>query len=95
MIQGNLVGFGLFVAAAVVIAFGYFVLKLPDAAVMIAGGATLIVLDLILRLLKKSEKGWLTGKNFGGYLFFAPVWIFGIIVIVINLINFFINRAPR
>lgn len=42
---------------------------------------------------EKNGKDWLMGKNFGGYLFFAPVWIFGIIVIVINLINFFVNKS--
>lgn len=95
MIQGNLIGLGMFVIAAIVIALGYFVFKLPDAAVMIGGGLALIVVDLSLRLMKKNEKGWLMGKNFGGYLFFAPVWIFGIIVIVINIINFFVNKSAR
>lgn len=91
-IQGNLAGFGMFILAAIVIAFGYFVLKLPDTIVMISGGAALIAVDLILRVLKSKNEGWLMGKRFGGYLFFAPVWIFGIIVIIINLINYFVNK---
>jgi len=95
MIQGNLIGFGMFIIAAIVIALGYFVFKLPDAAVMIGGGLALIVIDLIARLIKKNNQGWLMGKNFGGYLFFAPVWIFGIIVIVINVINFLVNKSAR
>ena len=92
MIQGNLIGFGMFVIAGIVIAISYFLLKLPDIAVMISGGIALIVVDLFLRLMKKNNQGWLMGKNFGGYLFFAPVWIFGIIVIGINVINFFIKK---
>jgi hypothetical protein len=92
MIQGNLIGFGMFVIAGIVVAIGFFLLRLPDPAVMISAGITLIVVDLIARLVKKNEKGWLTGKNFGGYLFFAPVWIFGIIVIGINIINFFVKK---
>ena len=92
MIQGNLIGFGMFVIAGIVIAIGHFLLKLPDIAVMISGGIALIVVDLFLRLMKKNNQGWLMGKNFGGYLFFAPVWIFGIIVIGINVINFFIKK---
>jgi hypothetical protein len=91
-IQGNLIGFGMFIIAAVVVALGYFVFKLPDPAIMLGAGITLVAVDLIARLLKKNEKGWLMGKNFGGYLFFAPVWIFGIIVIVINVINFFVGK---
>ncbi len=92
MIQGNLIGFGMFIFAGIVIAIGHFLLKLPDIAVMIGGGIALIVVDLVLRLLKKNNQGWLMGKNFGGYLFFAPVWIFGIIVIGINVINFFVKK---
>ena len=92
MIQGNLIGFGMFVIAGIVIAIGHFLLKLPDIAVMISGGIALIVVDLFLRLMKKNNQGWLMGKNFGGYLFFAPVWIFGMIVIGINVINFFIKK---
>ena len=34
MINGNLIGFGMFVVAAVLIAAGKFVLKLPDAPVI-------------------------------------------------------------
>jgi len=95
MIQGNLIGFLMFIVAAVVIAICYFVFKLPDTFVMIAGGATLIVVDLAMRLVKSKEKGWLMSKNYGGYLYFAPVWIFGIIVIIINIINFFVNKPAR
>ncbi len=92
LIQGNLTGFGMFIIAGIVVAIGSFLLKLPDLVVTIGAGMTLIVVDLIARLLKKNEKGWLMGKRFGGYLFFAPVWIFGIIVIVINLINIFVKK---
>jgi hypothetical protein len=92
LIQGNLIGFGMFIISGIVVALGYFVFKLPDVAVMIAAGLTLILVDLIARLMKKSSQGWLMSKNFGGYLFFAPVWIFGMIVIAINLINFFVKK---
>ncbi len=92
MIQGNLIGFGMFVIAGIAVAISHFLLKLPNIAVMIGAGVTLIIVDMILRLMKKNEKGWLMSKNFGGYLFFAPVWIFGIIVIGINTINFFVKK---
>lgn len=89
-IQGNLIGFGMFIACGVIALIG-FLLKLPNAPVMITIGVALILIDLILRATKRNNKGWLTGKAFGGYLFFAPVWIFGIIVIAINIINAFVN----
>lgn len=85
----------MFIIAGIIIAIGHFVFKLPDLFVMIVGGITLIIVDMILRLIKKNEKGWLMGKTFGGYLFFAPVWIFGIIVIFINIINFFVNKSAH
>ena len=89
MANGNLIGFGMFILAAIVIALGYFVLKLPDALVMISGGAVLLLADMISRLLKRANQGWIWRKEFGGYLFFAPVWVFGIIVIAVNAINYF------
>jgi hypothetical protein len=91
MIQGNLLGFAMFVLCGVIALIGSFVLKLPNAPVMITIGATLILMDLIFRLKNLSKQGWLTKKELGGYLYFAPVWIFGIIVIVINIINVLVN----
>ena len=77
------------ILAAIVIAVGYFALKLPDSLVMIAGGAVLILVDAALRLRKKENQGWFWRKEFGGYLFFAPVWIFGLIVVIVNAVNHF------
>lgn len=85
-IKGNVLGFAMFVVATLVAGAGL-LLKLPDAPVMIAVGIALILMDLIIRLLSRSQKGWLMAKEQGGYLFFIPVWIFGIVVIVINIIN--------
>lgn len=87
MIQGNLLGFGLFILAAIFVAVGSLVLKLPDWIVMIAAGAVLVITDLILRFLQRNQKGWLIAKEIGGYLYFIPVWIFGIAVVIINLIS--------
>jgi hypothetical protein len=95
IINGNLVGFGMFVAVAVIIAVGSLVLKLPNPAVMISAGAVLIAIDLVLRCFNRKHQGWLMGKQFGGYLFFAPVWIFGIIIVVANIISVFVNKSAK
>jgi hypothetical protein len=92
MINGNLAGFGMFIVAAVLIAIGSLVLKLPDAPVMIGAGVLLIVADMLLRLTKMKNAGWIWAKEFGGFLFFIPVWIFGIAVVVINVINIFAGK---
>jgi hypothetical protein len=92
MINGNLVGFGMFAVAAVLIAIGSYVLKLPDAPVMVAAGVLLIVVDMALRLTKMKNTGWIWGNKFGGFLFFIPVWVFGIGVVVFNIINIFAGK---
>ncbi len=86
--KGNLLGFAMFIVAALVAGAGL-VLKLPDAPVMIAVGIALIFMDMIIRLQSRPNQGWLTAKAQGGYLFFIPVWALGIVVIVINIINTF------
>jgi hypothetical protein len=75
------------VSSASVVVVGFLLLKLPDAVTMIAVGITLIITDMTLRFRRRDESGWITRKDTGGYLYFFPVWIFGIIVIAINIIN--------
>jgi hypothetical protein len=87
LINGNLVGFGMVVLSALVIALPGYVLKLPDLVTMTGVGTLLIVADLIVRLLNRGREKWLMGQQTGGYLFFIPVWIFGIGVIAANVIN--------
>ena len=93
-VQGNLVGFGMFIVGGVIAAIGSLVLRLPNAPVMITIGLALIVIDLVLRFVNRNRQGWLTQKQYGGYLFFAPVWVFGIIVVLANVINLFANPRP-
>lgn len=86
-IQGNLLGFLMFIAGGVIAAVGSLLLKLPNAPVMIAIGMALTGMDLFLRTRERDKQGWLTQKQYGGYLYFMPVWIFGVVVIVVNIIN--------
>lgn len=92
MIQGNLLGFAMFVFAGIFVAIGGFVLKFPDWIVMITAGLVLTVTDFIFRALQNNKQGWLMAKNIGGYLYFIPVWIFGFIVVAINLISHFTKK---
>ena len=55
-------------------------------------GVLLILVDLILRMRGKEKDKWLMGSQTGGYLFFIPVWIFGIVVVVANLVNVVIGK---
>jgi hypothetical protein len=92
--RGNLIGLGMFVIGAVIVAVGSLILKLPDAVVMISVGVALSIIDLALRFSKRKHQGWLTRELYGGYVFFAPVWVFGIIVVIVNIINSFAKQRP-
>lgn len=92
MINGNLTGFGMFIIAGVLIAIGSFVLKLPDRPVMIAGGGLLMIVDLVVRLAKAKNDGWMWRKEFGGVLLFMPVWIFGFVVLFVNLVYLLLGK---
>jgi hypothetical protein len=92
MIQGNLLGFLMFIVASVFVAVGYFVLKLPDWIIMTTTGLILAATDLVFRLLKNAQKGWLYKKELGGYLYFIPAWTFGIAVVLINIISYFTKK---
>ena len=85
--NGNLVGFGIVIISAIVITLPGYLLKLPNAPVMIGVGAVLIAADLVVRLANRNQEKWLMGSKTGGYLFFIPVWVFGIAMIVLNVVN--------
>lgn len=82
----------MFIFSAIFVAIGTLLLKLPDWIVMITAGVVLIVTDFIFRVLQKKQANWLMAKNLGGYLYFIPVWIFGLVVIVINIIAHFTKK---
>ncbi|MCW1970061.1 MAG: hypothetical protein KIH69_018270 [Anaerolineae bacterium] len=86
-IRGNMLGIALFVLAAIPALILGFVFKLSDAASMIGVGLFLLVADLLIRAASRSKKGWLFQRELGGYLFFVPVWVLGIIVVIINVVS--------
>jgi hypothetical protein len=85
-IQGNKLGLLMFVICGLV-AIASLILKLPDAVGMMGLGSALFLMDIIVRLRSRSESGWLISKDLGGYLYFIPAWVGGLIVIAINLIS--------
>ena len=87
IVNGNLIGFAMLIVSALVFVLPAYLLKLPNAPVMIGVGILLIALDLAVRLTVRGKERWLMGNRTGGYLFFIPVWIFGITVIIINVVN--------
>ena len=86
-IQGNALGFAMFITAGVIAGIGGLLLKLGDTPIMIMVGVALLLMDLIIRLRVRNQPKWLTAKHLGGYLFIVPVWVVGIFIIVLNVIN--------
>ena len=86
-IQGNMLGLLMFVTCGLV-AIASLLLKLPDAVGMLGLGSALMLMDLIVRFRARAlSNGWLMSKEVGGYLYFIPAWIGGIVIMLINLIN--------
>jgi hypothetical protein len=85
MIRGNILGLIMFVAVSPIALIGGFLLKLPDPITMSCVGGALVAIDLLVRLRSRSSKGWLIQREFGGTLFFLPVWAFGIVVFGVNM----------
>ena len=63
------------------------ILRLPDMVGMVGVGFALFLMDIIVRLRSRILPGWLFSKEIGGYLYFIPAWIGGLVVIAINLIS--------
>jgi hypothetical protein len=92
-IRGNALGFAMVVASALVAGVGGLVLHLADTPVMFGVGVSLILMDLFIRLRARPAPGWLTQSQWGGYFFFVPVWVVGIVMIVVNIVNLFVNSS--
>ncbi len=77
----------MFIIGGVIAGVGGFIFKLGDAPIMIMVGVALFLMDMIIRLRVRNQAGWLMSKSLGGYFFFIPVWILGILVIILNILN--------
>lgn len=86
-IRGNWLGLIMFAASGIVALIGGFFLKLGDAKTMTAVGAALVIMDLAFRIFASREGNRFFGKNTGGYFFFIPVWLLGLLVFGGNLLR--------
>ncbi len=84
-IRGNWLGLGMFVVVGGLVALiGGFILKLGDVKTMITVGAALAVADLAIRIVNRTVPGWIFSREAGGYFFFIPIWILGLLVVVLK-----------
>ena len=63
------------------------IMKLPDVVGMVGVGSALFLMDMIVRLRSRIVPNWLLSKDVGGYLYFIPAWIGGLVVITINILS--------
>lgn len=84
--RGNWLGLGMFVVVGGLVAFlDGFVLKPGDTIMIIAVGAAPAVADVAFRVVNRANPKGLFGKETGGnFFFFVPVWILGLLVVLLN-----------
>lgn len=80
----------MFVTCGLIAAAGGLLLRLSNPIIMMSIGLALIVMDLLIRLKRRGARRWLLRDTIGGTLFAIPVWIVGILVILLNIVNSFI-----
>jgi hypothetical protein len=86
-IRGNALGLAMVVLGGVIAGVGSLVLRLGDATVMLMIGLAVIASDLIIRLRSRALPGWLTRSEYGGILFFLPMWVIGMIAVAGAIAN--------
>jgi hypothetical protein len=86
-IRSNSWGLAMFVVGGFIAGVGSFILKIDDAPVLMSVGATLIMMDMIIRARFRNQPGWLLHRQCGGYLFYAPMWLIGSVVFAANLLK--------
>jgi hypothetical protein len=86
-VSGNALGLAMFVTCGLIAAAGGLLLRLSNPVIMIAIGLALIVMDVLIRLKRRGSRRWLLRGTTGGTLFAIPMWIIGILVIVVNIVN--------
>jgi hypothetical protein len=85
--RGNALGLAMIVLGGVIAGVGSLVFKLGDIVVMLMIGLAVIAADLLIRLRARGLPGWLTQSQYGGYLFFVPMWVIGIVAIAGGIAN--------
>ncbi|MCL4256032.1 MAG: hypothetical protein KJ043_19910 [Anaerolineae bacterium] len=88
-IYGNGLGMLMVVISASHALVGGLFMRLPDPIVMGFLGLALVAMDTVIRIRNRKQSGWIYKRELGGYLYFFPVWIFGIFVIILNIVNAF------
>jgi hypothetical protein len=77
----------MFVTCGLIAAAGGLLLRLSNPIIMMSIGLALIMMDLLIRLKRRGARRWLLRDTTGGTLFAIPVWIVGILVILLNIVN--------
>lgn len=96
IVNGNALGIFMFMLCGLVAGVGGGILRLSNPVVMFGVGLALLLMDGITRWKQRTQRGWLWREKLGGSLFWLPVWILGILVMLLNvLIGIGVMTAPQ
>ncbi len=89
MIRGNGWGIAIVVVGGLLGGMSSYFLKLKDPQALIILGTAWVLMDLIVRLRFRYQPRWLLNRQAGGFLWYIPIWVFGLVILVVNMILVF------
>ena len=87
MIRGNGWGFAIVVVGGLLGGMSSYFLKLKDAQAMIILGTVWALMDLIVRLRSRYQPRWLLNRQAGGFIWYIPIRVFGLVILLVNTIQ--------
>ncbi len=86
MIRGNGWGIAMTVTGGLVGGMSSYFLKLTDPQALMLLGAAWILFDGGLRVSRRRHTRWLFSRQTGGWLWYVPVWVIGLVILLISAI---------
>lgn len=86
MIRGNGWGIAMIVIGGLSGGMSNYFFKFTDHQALIILGVTWVILDVALRARRRYQSRWLFSRQAGGFIWYIPVWAFGLVILVINTI---------
>ena len=89
MIRWNGWGIAIVAAGGLLGGLSSYLLNLKDAQAMIILGTTWVLMDLIVRLRSRYQPRWLLKRLAGGFIWYIPLWMLGLVILVNNTVLVF------